>query len=55
MGGLHIEMVMLKVIGIWLDGSVWSYVMTLANVTTKGHTPGLIKGAYISRVSGDIN
>ena len=28
MGGLHIEMAMLKVIGIWLDGSGWSCVMT---------------------------
>ena len=27
MGGLHIEMAMLKVIGIWLDGSGWSYMM----------------------------
>ena len=37
MGGLHIEMAMLKVIGDWLDGSGWTYVMTSANVTTEGH------------------
>ena len=55
MGGLHIEMAMLKVIGIWLDGSGWSYVMTSANVKTEGRTTGFIKCAHISRVSGDIN
>ena len=44
-----------KVIGIWLDGSGWSYVMTSANVTAEGRTAGLVKGAYISRVIGDIN
>ena len=54
-GGLHIEMAMIKVIGIWLDGNGWSYVMTSANVTAEGRTAGLVKGAHISRVSGDIN
>ena len=38
MGGLHIEMAMLKVIGIWLDRIGLSYVMTSANVTTEGRT-----------------
>ena len=27
LGGLHIEMAMLKVIGEWLDGSGWTTVM----------------------------
>ena len=36
MGGLHIEMAMLKLIGDWLDGSGWTYVMTSANVTSDG-------------------
>ena len=53
MGGLHIERAMLKVIGIWLDRSGLTYVMTSDNVTTEGRTTGLIKGAHISRVSGD--
>ena len=48
MGGLHIEMAMLKVLGSWLDGSGWSYV-TSANVTTEGRAAGLLKGAHISR------
>ena len=36
MGGLHIEMAMLKLIGDWLDVSGWTYVMTSANVTSDG-------------------
>ena len=38
MGGLHIEMAMLKLICDWLDGSGWTYVMTSANVTTEGRS-----------------
>lgn len=49
MGGLHIEMAMLKVIGDWLNGSGWTYVMTSANVTTEGRADGLQKGSHISR------
>jgi len=49
MGGLHIEMVMLKVIGEWLEGSGWTYVMTAANVTTEGRVHGRQKGSHTSR------
>ena len=49
MGGLHIEMAMLKLIGDWLDGSGWTYVMTSANVTTEGRAVGLQKGSHTSR------
>ena len=48
MGGLHIEMAMLKVIGEWLEGSGWTYVMTAANVTTEGRADGLQKGSHTS-------
>ena len=44
-GGLHIEMTMLVVIGDWLDGSGWTYVMTSANITTEGRARGLQKGS----------
>ena len=54
MGGLHIEMAMLKVLGSWLSGSGWSYVMTSADVTTEGRAAGLLKGAHISQVSEHI-
>ena len=49
MGGLHIEMAMLKLIGDWLDGSRWTYVMTSANVTTEGCAVCLQKGSHTSR------
>ena len=49
MGGLHIEMAMLSVIGEWLDGSGWTYVMTAANVTTEGRTIGLQRGSHTSK------
>ena len=34
MGGLHIEMNILSLLGEWLGGSGWIHVMTSANVTT---------------------
>ena len=49
MGGLHIEMALLKVIGDWLDGSGWTYMMTSANVTTEGRAASLQKGSHTSR------
>ena len=48
-GGLHIEISMLKVIGDWLDGSGWIYVMTSATVTTEGCATGLQKCSHTSR------
>ncbi len=49
MGGLHIEMAMLKVIGDWLDGSGWTYLITSADVTSEGRADGLQKGSHTSR------
>ena len=49
MGGLHIEMVMLNVLGDFLDGSGWVSMMTSANVTTEGRAFGLHKGSHTSR------
>ena len=48
LGGLHIEMAILNVIGSWLDGSGWSYVMISSSVITEGRAVGLLKGAHIS-------
>ena len=42
-------MAMLKLIGDWLDGSSWTYVMTSANVTTQRRAVGLQKGSHTSR------
>ncbi len=49
MGGLHIDMNFLGVLGDWLEGSGWSYVMTASNVTTKGRAVGLQKGSHTTR------
>ncbi|XP_014671080.1 PREDICTED: uncharacterized protein LOC106811872 [Priapulus caudatus] len=49
MGGLHIEMALLKVLGDWLDGSGWTSVMSTANVTTDGRADALQKGSSTSR------
>ena len=49
MGGLHIEMNILSLLGDWLGGSGWIHVMTSANVTTEGRALGLQKGSQTSR------
>ena len=45
MGGLHIEMSILKLIGDWLDKSGWTHVIAAANVTTQS----LLSGSHVSR------
>lgn len=49
LGGLHVEMAVLGMIGDWLAGSGWSAVMTTANVTTEGRADNLQKGHATSR------
>ncbi|XP_063958715.1 uncharacterized protein LOC135154778 [Lytechinus pictus] len=49
MGGLHIEMALLKVIGDFLEGSGWTSVITNAGVTTEGRAESLQKGSQTSR------
>ena len=49
MGGLHIEMVLLNVLGDWLDGSGWVAIMAAPNVTTEGRADALQSGSRISR------
>ena len=49
MGGLHIEMALLKVIGDFLEGGGWTSVMTSAGVTTEGRDESLQKGSHTSR------
>ena len=43
MGGLHIDMTLLKVLGDWLDGSGWVNLMTFVNITTYGRCDALKK------------
>ena len=49
MGGLHIEMSLLKVLGDWLDGSGWVAIMAATNVTTEGRADALLSGSHTSR------
>ena len=49
MGGLHVEMALLKVIGDFLEGSGWMAVMTSAGVMTEERADGLQKGSQTSR------
>jgi hypothetical protein len=49
MGGLHIEMAFLKVLGDWLEGSGWVAVLANANVATDGRADALQKGSSTSR------
>ena len=39
LGGLHIEMLFLKILGQWLEGSGWFAALTEAGVTTSGKLP----------------
>ena len=49
MGGLHIEMILLNVLGDWLEGSGWAAVMASANVMTEGRADALQSGSHTSR------
>lgn len=49
MGGLHIEMATLKVIGQWLKGSGWTEALVEANVTTEGRANSMIQATHVSR------
>ena len=49
MGGLHIEMALLNVLGDWLEGSGWAAIMASANVTTEGRADVLQSGSHTSR------
>ena len=49
LGGLHIEMSLLRLIGDWLDGSGWAEVNTAANVTTERRVDALLKGSHLAR------
>lgn len=49
MGGLHIEMTMLKCIGQWLEGSEWDAALYAANVATKGVAESFIHGTHVTK------
>ena len=45
LGGLHIEIAVLAVMGDWLKDSGWTSVMSAANVTTDGRADAILKGS----------
>ena len=49
MEGLRIEMAMLKILGDWLEGSGWTYVVSAASVLTKDHADGVLNGSHVPR------
>lgn len=49
MGGLHIEMAALKVIGQWLKGSGWVETLVQAKVTTQGRSESMLQATNVSR------
>ena len=49
MGGLHIEIALLNVLGDWLEGSGWASIMASAWVTTEGRADALQSGLHTSR------
>ena len=49
LGGLHIEIAYLSVLGDWLIESGWSVVMEKAKISTQGKIDDLLKGSKTSR------
>jgi hypothetical protein len=48
MGGLHIEMAALKVLGHWLEGSGWTSVLVASGVATSGRAESFLKSSHIT-------
>lgn len=49
MGGLHIEMNLLKLIGDFLSGSGWTTLLVQSEVTTAGRADAILKGLHVTR------
>ena len=49
LGGLHIELAVLKAIGSWLLGSGWTEAVAQAGITTTGRAESLVTSAHITR------
>uniref|UniRef100_H3APT8 Uncharacterized protein n=1 Tax=Latimeria chalumnae TaxID=7897 RepID=H3APT8_LATCH len=49
LGGLHIEMAVLHMLGEWLDGSGWSMALIEAGVATSGKAGALISSSHIKQ------
>jgi len=49
LGGLHIEMALMKTIGDWLDGSGWTAALVNASVTSSGRAESMLNASNIPR------
>jgi len=49
MGGLHIEMASLRMLGHWLDGSGWLQCLVESDVTTTGVAESCISASHVKR------
>ena len=49
MGGLHIEMASLKMVGHWLKSSGWDSALVQADITTSGRADAILKASHITR------
>ena len=48
-GGLHIEMVVLKMLGDLLEGSGWTGALVQAGITTSGLADAFLKAKHVTR------
>ena len=49
LGGLHIEMAMLSMLGKWLEGSGWSGALVEANIATSGRAEAMLSASHVKR------
>jgi len=49
LGGLHIEMAIMKTIGDWLDGSGWTTALANAHVTSAGRSESMLHASHVAR------
>ncbi|MEW8547628.1 MAG: hypothetical protein AB2693_29320, partial [Candidatus Thiodiazotropha sp.] len=49
MGGLHIEMNVMKLLGDILTGSRWATILVQSEVTTSGRADAILKGSHVTR------
>ena len=49
LGGLHIELAVLKAIGSWLSGSGWTKAVAKAGITSAGRAESLVTSTHITR------
>ncbi len=49
MGGLHVEMNCLKLLGDWLQGCGWTAALIKAEITTPGRANAMLSGSHVTR------